>query len=423
MVKVLLWMKIFEDGLGNLQEWFGSKRNELTWKNFFSSIKEESRPILDKEEHVSKAYKVLFKDLEKNNQISSYGRKLLLNEIKNYLYNKSKVYEILELDSSLSETRIFRPVFIISLPRTGSSFLHCLLSQDKRWKAPAYWEILQQVPVITDPLMENHENTINSFNLQANYMKDIWGKEDIENSHCLDTRDPEDIATLLAAEGLKFLLNDVLDLPNYNDYLANISYETWVKMYSTVKLRLQVLTRFQNMEERRLMLMFHLGSFNNKLALLEVFPDAQFVFLHRDVKKIIPSVSSLFSYLARQYYHIGKEEVQPICDKLTKRYLKEIQTLDDWLEHEKFKDTNFKRVHHVNFKDLVQSPIDVVKEIYKSVDMEYNEECEAVFNQYITNQKQHKRNIHKYRNMNVKEKEITDITRSYVEKYNIQIDL
>ncbi|CAD5112480.1 unnamed protein product [Dimorphilus gyrociliatus] len=415
-----LLIKIIEDNLGRIYDLFGFRRYELSFETMNKSLNSDIQLMTERQEHITQGLTILLKDLENNNNVSSHGRYMIINEIKGYLISKSKVYKAIDIEPSLAETKIFRPVFILSLPRTGSTFLHCLLSQDSRWKAPAYWEILQQIPVITDPLMEEHKNIIKTFNRNTNFLKDIWGREDIENSHLMDITDPEDVATLLAAEGLHFLLNDIFELPNYKRYLSNLPYDTWVKIYKNMKLRLQVLSRYQNMENRRLMLMFHLGSYNNKLALLDVFPDAQFIFLHRDLSKIIPSVASLFSYIARQYYPRNKEDVQLICNNLTKRYIRETETIDDWLNHEKFQNTSFKRVHHISFKELVDFPLDTVKAIYNAVDMTYTNECEALFKTYIDEQKQHKRNKHKYRNMNIDKEEIEDKTREYCNKYSIQ---
>ncbi len=59
-----------------------------------------------------------------------------------YLYIECKFFNMF----FLFQTGIKRPVFIIGLPRTGTTLLHQLLCVDPQFRAPMYWELMYPCP-------------------------------------------------------------------------------------------------------------------------------------------------------------------------------------------------------------------------------------------------------------------------------------
>lgn len=50
------------------------------------------------------------------------------------------------------------PVFVMGLPRTGTTFIHRLLSLDPKVRAPLLWELLAPVPSVAGNASEKEFN-------------------------------------------------------------------------------------------------------------------------------------------------------------------------------------------------------------------------------------------------------------------------
>lgn len=81
--------------------------------------------------------------------------------------NRTKAHRVLQLpaffdkqdcvsDSKyVAQIKITKPLFIIGPPRTASTFLLKLLSQDTAFRCPKFWEMVYPTP---PPTKENYEN-------------------------------------------------------------------------------------------------------------------------------------------------------------------------------------------------------------------------------------------------------------------------
>jgi hypothetical protein len=86
-------------------------------------------------------------------RISLFGKYSLRGELVRCLSNRLLIRdEIKRHPETLSET-VSRPLFIVGLPRTGSTLLQRLLSQDSHCRPLLHWETLQPAPA-PDP--RNH---------------------------------------------------------------------------------------------------------------------------------------------------------------------------------------------------------------------------------------------------------------------------
>lgn len=346
--------------------------------------------------------KIFLEDIMKSKQFSIVGKHTAARVIAHDINRIQEVWNLIETIPDVLDTNFSRPVFILSLPRTGTTFLHCLLSNDKRWKSPGLWESHQSLPIVY-PLVPVSEKKFNNFTNSVDLMNYRLGDNFVKN-HNVSVTDPEDLGELLIGEGLWCYMAEVFNLPNYMEFYQNLSVEDFAQAYSNIKKRLQVICRYQNMESKRFLLMLHFGLNTNFDALLRVFPDAQFIMIHRDLNDVIRSATSLYSYLQIEYKRSKLENKQYICDGLIERYLKDIEKMKIWRNSENFKNCNFKRIIDIKFQDLVKNPIQVVKDLYKDLNIDYNEICNKEFDHYIHSQKKHKYGQHKYQTVNIEGK-------------------
>lgn len=79
--------------------------------------------------------------LSESPELRPMGRILHCYRIQAALKSRALMRKYLFYHPELSNESTSRPIFIIGLPRTGTTHLYHLLSQDKRFKAPLTWEL------------------------------------------------------------------------------------------------------------------------------------------------------------------------------------------------------------------------------------------------------------------------------------------
>ncbi len=83
---------------------------------------------------------VLLASAKSESKLTAVGKLSLRHGIINHLCSRLALYGYLQKHPDLIKSEIISPIFIVGLPRTGSTFLFHLLSQDLNHRAPLAWE-------------------------------------------------------------------------------------------------------------------------------------------------------------------------------------------------------------------------------------------------------------------------------------------
>ncbi|CAD5112478.1 unnamed protein product [Dimorphilus gyrociliatus] len=398
---------------------FGIRLNSFSFQEFYSSLPDSLKELLKREQHTQEALTILFNEIDEKREISLSGYIRLKSEITSSLINKDKIIQAVEVHPEIEDVPFEKPVFIITLPRTGSTFLHLLMSKDKRWKAPALWEMISSIPFPEEPTTETNEKTILNFDKSLKFRRYLVGSKEIMAAHGTTMKDPEELANLLKAEGIFVLIPKMLNLPKYSKFIEKIKFDDHIKIYKSIKRSLQAIAFQQNMKNRRFLLMHHLNSNVNLKALFTVFKDAQFITIHRNVEQVISSITNLTIYDSKLFQSPLSRNVKFISDFLTEKYLKEVRKYDLRRSIEEIKNCSFQRAIDINFKDLVQNPLEILREIYKQVNMEYNDECDEIFTKYLADSHKNKTSYKHINDFLLDGERIRRECQSYSKKYKI----
>ena len=85
-----------------------------------------------------------FKQLELTN-IGYFSYRIEMNMT---MVRRLKLVDYLKRNAEVNKVPIRAPVFVLGMPRTGTTFLHRLLSLDPSVRAPLTWELLAPVPSV-----------------------------------------------------------------------------------------------------------------------------------------------------------------------------------------------------------------------------------------------------------------------------------
>src|SRR5262249_22680650 len=89
---------------------------------------------------------LLARSLDCHADLHPLGRLLTRIHLRDLLQTRLRLEEHWKDFPGFEGERIHRPIFITGMPRSGSTFLHELLTQDSAHRAPRVWEVMSPLP-------------------------------------------------------------------------------------------------------------------------------------------------------------------------------------------------------------------------------------------------------------------------------------
>jgi hypothetical protein len=216
--------------------------------------------------------------------LSDLGRMVWRGRLHGHLVSRLRVVDWLERHPATLALEVPAPIFVVGLPRTGTTALSHLLAQDPDTRSLRVWESAQPVPPPEtasehdDPRIAEAEQglaAMHQFSPQLAAMHEDTATGPTENHDLLGMS-----FRTLHFEGMAWI-------PRYVDWWLACDMQP---AYRFMKSALQLL------QSRCGPARWHLKSPPDSLfldAVLAVFPDARFVMTHRDPASVLGSVCSL----------------------------------------------------------------------------------------------------------------------------------
>jgi hypothetical protein len=236
------------------------------------------------------------------------------------------------------------PIIITGMPRSGSTFLHGLLAKDGANRVAPCWEAMAPFPPRHGPDRRQARATaqLRGFHRLAPSLASL---------HPLIAETPQECSELMAASFASLRFDTTYDVPAYKRWLDACGHGL---AYRFLKRMLQHLQRRRRAGGWVLKCPDHVFALD---ALLQVFPDARLVVMHRDPLKVLASAARLTEVLREPFVH-----------HLDRRALGR-KVADDWLQGVTQMATlpgrmTSDRLVEVHYLDLVTRPMHVVRTIY-----------------------------------------------------------
>lgn len=226
-------------------------------------------------------------------RLSPLGWFLIFNEVQGKYANRLRVNRVLSEHPQVADEPITAPVFVCGLPRTATTLAHRVLAESPDHRGPRTWEL--QHTALHDP--RTARKVIRQLEQALSLMELI--APGLQEKHPTYIDRPEE-SVLFFAHGVHWPLQRG-PMPSYSAWLAD--YEVRAE-YEYLKLGLQVL---QHGRERKRWVLKYPGHLGDMDAIRQVFPDATFVWTHRDPVTVIGSFASLLETLHAMVQH----EVDP----------------------------------------------------------------------------------------------------------------
>ncbi|NNC94679.1 MAG: sulfotransferase [Chitinophagales bacterium] len=299
------------------------------------------------------------------------------------LYGRLKVEQTIQEDPSIRDQKIEQPVFIIGMPRTGTTILHAIMHEDRHNRSPLAWECLLPYPV---PKVDTYND-----NDQLNSVRKEFGQlfklvPDFKMKHHMEADSPQECIGITALDFNTFQTTAQFYMPSYMDWFFDGSDHL-----ATMRWHKRFLQYLQSggVKGERWLLKTPVHMIRLK-EIFEVYPDARIIMTHRDPIKVVPSAASLISSVRSLYsdsedpVRSGNEQAE-IWSKYFDRFLKDRKALD---REDQFID--------IRFEEFVADQIGCIRSIYKHFGFQADENAVTAMKRYLDSNPKDKHGAHKY---------------------------
>jgi hypothetical protein len=326
--------------------------------------------------------RILLRAYESEAQLTLVGRLAARRDTLRLLTNRLRLVADRKRHPDIAAQEIRQPLFIVGLPRTGSTLLHHLLAQDPSNRVPLSWEVMfpspppERASYEDDPRIAAAQRLLNRFDRLTPHFKII---------HPTHARWPIECMAILSHTFASPQFQSMYYVPSYQRWL---SYKDLRPVYAFHRRFLQHLQWRCPAERWVLKAPSHLFALD---ALLATYPDACMIQTHRDPRAVVASVASLDAVLRRVFSHrvnpkqIGLEALQQWASALERA----MQIRDR---------TNGApgRFLDVYYTGLVRDPIATVRRIYAHCDLRFTDEAETRMRRFLAAYPKDQHGVHRY---------------------------
>jgi hypothetical protein len=296
------------------------------------------------------------------------------------LVNRLLIRQYQQRNPACLHEPIDRPIFILGLPRSGTTLLYRLLALDPASRFVPYWESLYPAPLPDEPPGDV------SPRLEATRQRLRRGSDlfaDMPGIHAITADAPEECLPLLMNS---FVHGAFVLLAPVGRYLRWVARQGLTGSYGYYRQQLQILQCRLRRRQWVLKAPLHVEGIE---ALLAVFPDARIIQTHRDPARTVPSTAS---YVATSWTRFRRRADLPGLGQ---------GVLDSWAGRmERFLAVRDRAVGvpfvDVLYDRLCRDPVAVVGEIYARLGLEYTPAFEASMRDFLTRNPQGKHGQHRY---------------------------
>jgi len=285
----------------------------------------------------------------KPNTFGSIAIKALLERT---LFGRYKIEQELANNPQIEKGEIKQPVFIIGMPRTGTTILHALMSEDPAHRSPLAWECLLPYPASTPETFRDNDQLKTVTKEFGQLFKLV---PDFLQKHYMAADSPQECLGITAFNFTSFQTSAQLYLPSYMNWFFHES-----DMLETMKFHKRFLQYLQSggVKSDRWLLKtpVHLMRLPE---IFEVYPDAKIIMTHRPPEHVVASTASLMSSV-RSLYSDNEDPIQTgheqadLWSLYFSKFLKDRKNLD-----------KEDQIIDLLFEDFVKDQVGTVKKIYK----------------------------------------------------------
>jgi hypothetical protein len=291
----------------------------------------------------------LLASIETESDLALFGRLALHFDMKRLLENAQLVADAHRANPALAQRPIEAPIFILGLPRSGTSFLHALMTADADNLIPRNWQTMfpGPRPKDFDPAKDKRARTVDKqFALFSGLAPGF------DDMHPTSADSPQECSEITAHVFQSLRFDTTHRVPSYFAWLEAHGHDDALVYHK------QFLQFLQAGLTGRWVLKCPDHTFTLD-AILRAYPDARFVIVHRDPIAVLGSVAHLTEVLRKPFLrHVDQPEIGA---QVAERWMQGANLL---LEFDRRTDVPPERKCHIHYEDLTAAPLAAISRIY-----------------------------------------------------------
>ena len=319
----------------------------------------------------------LLESCQREARLNLIGKIALRTDVLQTLCSRLQMERDRQLYPNIAQQEIREPLFIVGLPRSGTTLLHSLLAADPEHRCPLMWEVRSPSP----PTLADEKRRIQRATKNCKFFD--WLAPSFRYVHAVGAEVPQECISLMTPT----FMSDQFDAMYYVP-----SYRAWF-FQQDLRPAYEYHRRFlQHLQFRRAARRWILKAPTHMFAmpaLLSVYPDALFVQTHRTPVDAMASVSSLVTILRSAF----SDAVDPVtvCR----------EAIDYWSESIE----NFLRqrdrlpnnpICDVEYDEISRDPIAAVRRVYDHFGWSLSREAEQRMRSLVASHAQRRPGNHRY---------------------------
>jgi hypothetical protein len=278
-------------------------------------------------------------------QLNLIGKIALRTNVLQTLYSRLRMERDRQLYPEIARQEIREPLFIIGLPRSGTTLLHTLLAADPEHRSPLMWEVMTPSP----PTSNDETRRIQRATRSCKWFN--WLAPTFRHVHAVDAKVPQECVGLMSPTFMSDQFDTMYYVPSYRAWFFRQDLQPAYEYHRRFLQHLQFRRAGRRWVLKAPTHMFALP------ALLSVYPDALFVQMHRTPIEAMASVASLITIL-RSAFSDGVDPLVVCRDSI--QYWSE--TMEKFLED---RDRLLNgRICDIDYNQICRNPIAAVGRIY-----------------------------------------------------------
>jgi hypothetical protein len=320
----------------------------------------------------------LLKSYHDEARLTTLGRITAREYLVSLLDNLLRMEAERAANSAIEQQRITAPVFIIGLPRTGTTHLHGIVSEDPANRAPATWEVMY-------PAAGRSESEIARARSQT-ASRLGWADRlapEFMRIHPIAADLPQECIAITAQVFMSIQFHTTHDVASYQDWFERAPQKVGFDFHH------RFLQHLQAKRAGGRWVLKAPGHLFSLAGLLDRYPDARIIHTHRDPLRVMASMASHATVLRRAFSDAA--DPQRIAADWADRWAR---ALDTFLAvRERAPAAQFLDVH---FESIERDPLGTVERVYDFLGWPLTSEARAAMQRFLAANPKNKHGVHRY---------------------------